>query len=260
MQDLRPEEQKEYSDFIKASVANGSYFKDARDWYIFRYVYPICERTILLFTIAIAGFISYIEVITIINALPLKQEVPVIIRPKDQSKYFTVIKKLNDSVELKNVDEAVLKYILVGYVKKREGYNFRQINLEALNKQMDYVKNNSSIQEYTNFQIFLSRDNQNSPINYFGKDFQRLVDIESVVFVKPEIRNLLDRAREFVKVEELNEANIKYKITTKINSKVVSSEKLLVKIKFKFSGVNASKSSNSKLDFIVTGYKIYKVK
>ncbi len=253
-------EQKEYNNFIKASVADGSYFSDAKDWYFFRYVYPVCERTMLFFITIFAGAIFYILTVTITSSFPIKQEVPIIIRPTDQSKYFPVIKKLKDSVDLDNVDEAVSKYLIAEYVKKREGYDFKKTNLEDLNNQLKYIKNNSSLSEYVNFQAFLSKDNKDTPINYFGKDFQRLVDIESVAFIKPNKSTLVDKARDFVKVELPTEVNVKYRITTKINSTIISNERYLVRIRFKFSGVAAKTEPHSKLDFMVIGYKIYKIK
>jgi len=253
-------DQKEYNDFIKASVANGAYFKDARDWYILRYVYPVCERTMLFFIAAFAGAIFYILATTIMLSLPIKQEVPIIIRPTDQSKYFPVIKKLKDSVDLQNVDEAVSKYLVTEYLKKREGYDFRRTNLEDLNKQLKYVKNNSSLQEYEKFQSFLSKENQDTPIKYFGRDFQRIVDVDSVTFVRQNVGTLIEKARDFIKSEVPSEVIIRYRVTTKINSVNVSSEKYLVKVKFKFSGIKAEKTPNSRLDFMVISYKVYKIK
>jgi type IV secretion system protein VirB8 len=253
-------DQKEYNVFIKESVANGTYFKDARDWYMLRYVYPVCERTILFFIALFAGVIFYILATTIILSLPIKQEVAIIIRPTDQSKYFPVIKKLKDSVAIKNVDEAVSKYLVTEYLKKREGFDFRKTNLEDLNKQLKYVKNNSSLQEYEKFQSFLSKANENTPIKYFGRDFQRIVDIDSVSFVRQNVGTLIEKARDFIKSEIPSEVIVRYRVTTQINSTNVSSKKYLVKVKFKFSGIKAEKEPNSRLDFMVIGYKIYKIK
>ena len=259
MSDLTPEQQ-EYNDFVKSLVRDGSYFKDARDWYIFRYVQPVCERTILFFITIISGFVTYVLVMTILNSLPIKQEVAVIIRPKDQSLYFSVITPLRDSAELKNIDEAVSKYLLTEYIKKREGYDFRKTNIEALNNQMNYIKNNSSIQEYRDFQAFLSKNNPDSPITYFGRDFQRLVDVKSVEFLQTKTDTLIDTARYFVASDLPSNANIKYTVTTKINSITTSTKQYLVKINFKFSGVNSKKSSDLNLDFTVISYKVYKIK
>ena len=260
MTDLTPEEKREYSSYIKSLVADGSYFKDAKDWYLFRYVQPICERTILFFVAIITGFVTYILITTIFNSLPIKQEVAVVIRPKDQSLYFPTIKLLRDEAGIRNVDEAVSKYLLTEYIKKREGFDFRKTNIEALNNQMNYVKNNSSIQEYRDFQAFLSKDNPNSPIIYFGRDFKRIVDINSVEFIHKKTNTLVDEARYFVASEIPSSADIRYSITTKINSADVSTQQYLSKINFRFSGVSSEKGNNSKLEFTVISYKTYKVK
>ena len=125
---------------------------------------------------------------------------------------------------------------------------------------MNYIKNNSSIQEYRDFQAFLSKNNPNSPITYFGRDFQRLVDVKSVEFLQPKTDTLIDTARYFVASDLPSNANIKYTITTKVNSIATSTQQYLVKINFKFSGVNSKKSSDSNLDFTVISYKVYKIK
>jgi type IV secretory pathway component VirB8 len=214
----------------------------------------------VIFILIITSFVTYILVITNIESLPIKQEVAIVIRPKDQLRYFPVIKNLKNSVGLRNIDESVSKYLLTEYVKKREGYNFRKTNIEKLNSQMDYVKNNSSIQEYKDFKSFLSKDNEGSPINFFGRDFQRIVDINSVEFPKIVTDSLLDKAKYFMEDEIPDKANIRYTITTKINSVTTSSQKYLVKINFKFSGVNSANKGGSNLNFTVTSYKIYKIK
>ena len=260
MPNLTPEQQREYNEFIKSLVASGSYFKDARDWYIFRYVQPVCERTMLFFAALITGFITYVLVITTIGSLPIKQEVPVAIRPTDQSRYFPVIKPLKDSADLKTIDESVSKYLLIQYVKKREGYDFRKSNIVALNNQMNYIRNNASSQEYRDFQGFLDKNNPDSPIIYFGRDFQRIIDINSVEFPQKEANTMIDTAKYFVSNDLPNNANIKYTITTKLNSVNTSTQKYLVKINFKFSGVNSKKTTDSKLGFTVVSYKVYKIK
>lgn len=257
---LTPEQQEEYNQFIKASVADGSYFKDARDWYIFRYVLPICERTILFSAAIIAGVITYVLVMTTIDSFPLKEQVRIAIRPKDQTMYVPIIKKLRDSVELSSTDEVVAKYLLVQYLKKREDYNFREINLQALNDRLNYIKNNSSDQEYKNFQDFLSKDNPESPIIYYARDFQRVVYVDSVSFKKEETTNLLDKAIDFIPNKIPSQVDIRYTITNKINSKNAGSQKYLARIDFKFAGIDSASKGSSRLGFTVISYKIYKIK
>jgi type IV secretion system protein VirB8 len=258
--DLAAQKRKEYHEFIKESVANGSYFKDARDWYIFRYVLPICERTTLFFVAIVAGIITYVLAMTIINSFPIKEQVNIIIRPKDQAVYVPYIKKLRDSVELRNVDEVVAKYLLTKYLEKRENYNFREINLTKLNNRLNYIKNNSSDAEYKKFQNFLSKDNPESPMLYYGRDFQRIVNIESVSFKRDQKDNLLDKAIDFIPNKIPSQVDIRYTITNKVNSRNVGITRYLTRINFKFSGVDAKNKAKSQLNFTVISYKTYKIK
>ena len=133
-------------------------------------------------------------------------------------------------------------------------------NLADLNKQLKYVKNNSSLVEYGSFQDFLRKSNKNSPIKYFGRDYQRVVDIESLTFVRKSDGTLIGKARDFVRSEIPSEVSVRYRIITKINSVNVSNERYLVKVKFKFAGIDIEKRAGSRLDFMITGYKIYKIK
>ncbi|MFT6077754.1 MAG: type IV secretory pathway component VirB8 [Rickettsiales bacterium] len=210
--------------------------------------------------VSVTGFVSYVLIMTIVNSFPIKEKVGISIRPKDQSRYFPVIKTLKDSIEVHTVDEAVLKYLLTRYVEKREGYDFSKTNISALNDQMNYVKNNSSLKEYQNFQGFLNKKNPNSPIIYFGRDFQRIAGIDLVIFPKKEDANFISRAKNFVISEVPDRAEIYYTITTKINSKTKSTQQYLARIGFKFSGVDAKQAAGSKIDFMITSYKIYKIK
>jgi type IV secretion system protein VirB8 len=258
LKDLDQDQKEGYFKFINATVEDGSYFKDARDWYIFRYIYPVCERTLLFFIASIAGLVTYILAITIINAFPITQESPVVIHSKDQSVYFPVIKPLKDSIELTTIDEAVIKYLSTKYLQKREAYNFRKFDIRSLNDRLNYIKNNSSSQEYINFQTFLNKSNPRSPILYFGKDFQRSVNIDMVSFPRRNTDDLIKKAKDMLSSQIPKMIDIRYTITNKINSKTSSTEKYLTRLSFTFSGVQ--QESQSKLNFNVTSYKTYNLK
>ena len=260
MTNLSPEEQKEHADFVKAAVANGVYFKDAKNWYIQKYVQPIYQRSILFVLTLVVIFMVYIFVEIIRSSFPIKEDVPVIIRPKDQSLYLPLITPLNDSASLRNVDEAVSKYLLKKYIEKREGYDFRKITLAVLNDQLKYVRNNSGQSEYENYQRFLSKTNPESPIKYYGKDFQRVVNIESIYFFPPKSDTFLDQARNFITSYVPQKAKIRYLVVDKINSKVALTKRYVAMVDFKFSGVSPKDSAGHKIGFQVNKYKVYKVK
>jgi type IV secretory pathway component VirB8 len=260
--DLDPQEQEEYKEFIKRSVKDGSYYKDALDWYIFRYINPVCERTMLFFIAIIAGLTTYALILIVKNSLPLVEKVPVVIRAEDTSLYFPVIKKLKDSQDIRTVDEAVVKYLLVNYLKEREEYDFRKADIEALNRKFNAIRNNSSVQEYRNFQAFMSRENAASPIANFGKNITRKIEINSVNFKRGQIDTFAQRAKDFMSAELPEEVEIRYNTITNDSGKVMT-EKYFTRITFKFSGVNEKRDTDEKgterLDFLVISYKTYKI-
>lgn len=253
--------QQEYNDSIKKSVEDGSYFKDAFSWYIFRYVGPICERTMLFFIASFAAVISYVLVVIVNNSLPMKQDVPIIMWAQDTSLYYPVIHKLQTSrEETKNVDEAVIKYLITNYVEQREAFDFRKSDIETLNNKFAIVKNNSSVEEYRAFQSELSRDNPDSPIKNWGKNVVRKIKINSVEFDHSNDQDdtFLSKAKNFMTSEVPSQVQVRY-TETNINNGVASNIEKLIKISFKFSGIDP-KNINKPLDFEVVGYKIYKIK
>lgn len=261
LEDLTPEEEKEHQEFIKESVANGSYFQDALDWYAFQYIKPVCERTMLFFVAIITGLTCYVLFLMTREALPLVQKVPVVIYAKDSSTYLPVIKKLKDAPDLRTVDEAVVKYLLIQYLRTREEYDFRDANIEDLNLKFNVIKNNSSADEYINFQNFMSEANAASPMNNFGKNVTRKIAIDSVTFPKAVSTGLMDRAKNFILFDLPSEVEIKYDAILS-NNGTVTKQQFVTKISFKFSGVEQKSKKDDvpqkKLDFTVISYKTYK--
>ncbi len=75
LQELQQEDStaaQDHFDQIKEKVEDGSYFQDALDWYFFRYVNAICDRTILIFGGIIAGVVFYFLLEMIYSAVAFK--------------------------------------------------------------------------------------------------------------------------------------------------------------------------------------------
>jgi type IV secretory pathway component VirB8 len=248
----------EYNNFVKQSVKDGSYFKDAMDWYIFRYVNPICERTMLFFIALLCLLISYILIIIIYNSLPLVQHVPIIIKAKDVSRYTPIIKSLRDSEDIRTVDEAVVKYLLIKYLKDREEFDFRKADIEVLNKKFAAIRNNSSVDQYREFQAFMNKDNPTSPIRNWGKNITRLVKINSFSFKRIELSNFVDRAKDFMSVEVPGEVEIRYNVINFDNG-TEDKQTYLARIKFKFLGID-TENPKKNLELTVVEYKNFLVK
>lgn len=263
IQEPENEMNQDYFDFVKSSVKDGSYFKDALNWYLVQYVNPICQRAILIFSTIIATIVLFILVELIQNTFPLVEEFPVIIKAKDKSLYFPhlVALKSQDKKEALTVDEAIAKYLLSIYVSDREGYDFSKAEIADVNNKFNRIKNTSSIDEYRRFQIIMSRDNPESPINQFGKDVIKKVRVNSVTFIKKSSDSLTGKARDFISARIPTEAEVRFTTTTTIksNSGINNQDKnFLAKISFYFSGANKN-DSNKTLNFTVNSYKLYEI-
>lgn len=255
----------EYQNFVKESANDGTYFKDALDWYLTRYVSPLCDRTVMFFVAAIAAF-SFFFLIQIVDGLfPLVEQVPIVIKSKDQSVYTPFIKELKGPQDKDlSVDDAMAKYLLSIYVDDRENYDYRDSEVRKVNRKFNRIKNTSTYLEYKNFQLFMSKDaNANSPLNDFGRNVFRDVEIKDVTFIKAQQSNYLYKIKNLFSSQISNEAEVRFTMHVHTfdenNIEQISSEDYLAKIKFSFSGVNR-KEKTGVLDFAVNSYKLYKIK
>ncbi len=263
--DIKKEEDEktaEYYEFIKSSVADGSYYKDATNWYFLKYVTPFCERTILIFAAIISLVVLFYLTEIIKGTFPLVEEFPVTIKAKDQSLYFpnlVPIKSKTDK-EITTVDEAIAKYLLSIYIKDREGYDYSRAEISDINKKFSRLRNTSSVNEYKQFQLFMSKDNSNSPIYQFGKNVVRQIEVKSVRFYKKPPKDFTAKARNFLYVKIPTEAEVRFTATTISTKEDVvkkESEDFVVKMSFSFSGAN--NKENKSLNFVVNSYQLYKV-
>lgn len=271
-----PEELTECFDFIKSSVKDGSYFKDGLNWYFFRYVNPFCDRTILTLASILSVIVCYCLFVLIEGAFPLVQKNPIFIPARDESLYFPNLIPLKPHPKgvgaekydptIQTVDEAVAKYLLSIYIKDREGYDYSKSEIEDVNNKFNHIRNTSSDQQYREFQLYMSKDNPDSPIHNFGLDVAKNIEITGVTFPKVELKGFADKAKSFLSNKIPTAADVRFVATIKTKDEndnpQTKTENYLAKIEFDFSGAvkpDKDKPNSSKLNFIVNSYKLYKV-
>jgi type IV secretory pathway component VirB8 len=261
----------DYFEFIKESVKDKSYFKDGLNWYFFRYVSPICDRAMLFFGGIISVVVCYFLFQMIQSAFPLIVSEPLFLKAHNQSLYYPKLVRLkpnhnmpNYDANIKTVDEAVLKYLLIIYVQDRENYDFSKAEIEDVNKKFNRIKNNSSIEEYKNYQLIMSKDNPNSPINNFGLNVVKKVVIESFRFIREEPKDFTIMAREYLANKIPTKAELRFLATTKSTSTYgevqEEKERYLARVDFKFYGIEKDSKDSNSLKFSVNSYKLFKVK
>ena len=173
-----------YRDSIKYSINDGSYFRDGFNWYCTVFLRSIVDRTFFVF-MSIMGVIIIYNVMSIIfMILPLKHDIYISIREKDLTKYQTKIYDISKNEEANSTDEDILRYLLIAYVEERETHNYKTASISDINKKLEKIKSVSSSDVFNEFNLFMSRENQNGPFYYFGKDIETSVQINSFNFIR----------------------------------------------------------------------------
>ena len=261
------EEVDEYLTYVKSTVADKSYFKDALDWYFFRYISPNCDRTYLVFGALLGALILFYLFEMYSGAYPLVQKVPIFINANENAEVFPYVYPLKIAVSKENsdknftADEIVAEYLVKKYVETRESYDFSKAEVSEVNDKFNQIRNTSSGDEYRTYQMFMSKDNPDSPIQNFGKNISRSIAIDSVRIIKKDTGNALDKAKEFIVAKVPTEAEVRFIATTKTIDNTGAQETkdiFFAKVAFDFPGIDRNKKDDIK--FIVKSYRLFKLK
>ena len=264
------EARREYNEFIKKNVLSGQYFKDGHDWYIFRYIAPICDRAILFVALLILLIVIYTVKIMGDSLFPLVVSQPIFASAKDPTIYQTKIVKLKPRKgekdfdnEVQTFDESIIKYLISNYIINRESFDFSDAEIEDVNKKFSFIKSNSTFREYKNFQSIMSKDNKNSPIHNFGKNVEKSVTIDFIKFKRKDGKNIFEKALFFIANSVPLDAEVEFttivKSTSDLSEIKKKSEKYLVKIKYDYQPIFKN-DNQSTIGFTVTQYILYKVR
>ncbi len=126
------------------------------------------------------------------------------------------------------------------------------------------MKNISSEMEYRKFQLFMSKDNPDSPIHDFGLRARKDIEIKSVKFISKEASNFASKAIDFITGKIPSQAEVRFLATTtrvlESEEETTSKQEYLVKISFTFNGVSKVESSiRNVIKFVVNDYQLFKV-
>lgn len=248
-----------YRDSIKYCVSNGSYFKDAFNWYCNLYLRSIVDRTFFIF-MSIMGVIIIYNVVGLISLImPLKEDVYITIKEKDLTKYQTLIYDISKSKEANSTDENILKYLVTNYVVERESHNYKTANINDINLKLEKMKNISSPDVFNDFKYFMSADNSGGPYYYFGKNIETTIDIATFNFVRINRTKFIDKIIDYFNVNLIPiKAEVFYTLNMQYGDNI-KSEKRKAVLSFKFTGVEKNETTGKYLPvkFVVTSYKNY---
>ncbi len=248
-----------YRDSIKYCVNNGTYFRDAFNWYCNLYLRAIVDRTFFIF-MSIMGVIIIYNVIGLISLImPLKEDIYITIKEKDLTKYQTNIYDISKSKEANSTDESILRYLIINYVKERESHNYKTANINDINIKLERIKNTSSADVFNDFKYFMSADYPDGPYYYFGKNIETSVSITSFNFIRIKRTRFVDKIKDYFNVSLIPiTAEVYYTLNMQIGDNMTYQKRKAV-LSFKFVGVehNEKTGEYSPTMFAVINYRSY---
>ena len=156
-------------------IESGEYFKDAKTWYRFRYIYPFSQRSFMLILFIIASILFCSVLFHIYGLFPLKTPVSYYIKSDDLSSKSAQVTRAEgiSGDSLGSIADVLIR----NYVKSRESYDY-----EKLKDQFTFIKNNSTRIVFRKFYNFMNIDNAESPVLKYQNNILRRVTIESVSY------------------------------------------------------------------------------
>lgn len=228
---------------IKEMIKDGSFYRDAIEWYSIKYVYPFTMRS----SIAILTLILAIGLVISIETARMSfvsMKVPFPIYAKDEVKFLPIIKPLlhqNNSIE-----EAVARYFVTKYIMLREGYNYFDFSDDNKSITFNKIKALSSHFIYNQYQDFFDTNrNPDSPIIKYKNQVQRLIIINEIDI------------KAFDSLPE--KATVKFTSNEVIKNNNTISTEYISEISFMMSDVTKVFEKTMPLYFKVVKYKTYKL-
>lgn len=221
---------------ILKSLKSGQYFIDAINWYERKYIFPSTERSIL-FILALVFLLTSAVTIKYTNKVfPLHEEISFPIISNDIDDFVPIIKKISRPEE--SIEYSLAKYLLSNYLIIRESYDY--YNIET---QLNIIKNNSFRKVYEEYAQQLDLSKIDSAIYKYQNNFTRKIEIISAKSNKD-----LDTIEIFFNAKVMNYLN-----------QVIEESEWKAEMSFIMSDIDKEKENN-KLNFLVSEYKVEKVK
>lgn len=220
---------------VQEYIKSGEYFKDARKWYNFKYIYPLSQRSFLLiicvfFTIILVGLALNIR-----DLFPIISQVRYSLNTTSYQSSANIMKA--DSI--KHDSRASIADIMVkNYLVHRELYDYDNLKLQFI-----FIQNNSTRIVFRKFFNYMNIDNPDSPVMRYQKYIRRSVNIISTEYTKPD------------------EALITFNATAKnTGGEIFENMIWQATINFQIDELNLDLPPDSRFNFAVTNYRLKLIK
>lgn len=216
---------------VQEYIKSGEYFKDARKWYNFKYIYPLTQRSFLLIicTFFLAVLIGLL--INIYNLYPIVNQVRYSLNATSYQSSANIMKADTFSHDSR---ASIADIMIKNYLVHREMYDYDNLKLQFV-----FIQNNSTRIVFRKFFNFMNIDNPSSPVMRYQKYIRRSVNIVSTEYIKPD------------------EAVITFNsIAKNAGGEIFENMVWQATINFQIDELNLDLPADSRFNFAVTNYRL----
>lgn len=226
---------------IVQDIDNRKYFENSFDWYANKYLLPVNEYSYVVILAIITIFCCFITGINIKALLSDDKETPIVIQREGDVKTFPVIHSISNSY--KTPQESVASYLLSYYLMTREEYIFKDYDYKKNLKRLKRYSSKNVLREYQNF---TSKFNPNSLLVKYKYHTNRLIEVNSVSFVKS--------------YGSFKKAKVRFKSTEQSLGKKDVVQNWEALINFRLTNVDYISGNDVPLRFVINYYKVRPLK
>ena len=178
---------------IAQKIRDGSYFEDGKKWYDLIYISPISERIYFIIVTIFSIIIFLMALISLYNLLPIVPREAFVYNSGD------IVKETPDIIKLRTgdetPDEAIIKFYLEQYVKRRESYSEKDFKTNVY-----FIRNYSKHNIFSSYYHSVNPDNSRSPVRKLGRGGKIAINITNITheFVKKSNNAVINFDKEII--------------------------------------------------------------
>lgn len=219
-------------DKLLESVKNKSYFNKGVEWYCYRYLFCITERSWLALVVSFLSVCVFLLLLDIYLLFPTERDLNFVKYINHRDDEFSVIRKLS-FYKKENEHISVARYLIQKYVELYESRGVAKFPYQT-----SFIKNNSTHRVYKNFQEKIKNEVSDSPTH------------KKKVIKTSVMRLSIDQST----VDLVKFAGSATVIFTTEQDKEIQNQ--IIKIDFTLSNIRTTMRSITPFKFVVNDYKV----
>lgn len=242
------ERDKPYFLEIAERIDNDGYFREAREWYKFSNLLPICERS---YMVLILAAVCFALAVTIINLKLIGETVirtPFAVGVEQGANVAYYMTRLSDDMK-ENPQLSVANFMIESFVETREGYTPKLQTPQGYASRYRKIKTMSSKNIYNRYRAYMSQLNPVSPLRKYSNHTEREIDVYSIEY----------------STDYLYSTHAKVKFTSREiplrgKDRTIKTDRWEADLHFRLSDVVSIARSSAPIKFQITSYSVRKQK